>query len=142
MRHGELPVVRLRANQQEEKQEKPMSKVSPIHIDIAIHYRMKSGDFPYLGSTVAIQAIEDLFRRGLLERTTLSESGRSYQPTEGLGLWIDWLCETPFPVHRWSRPDQEVVGPEPPFKPSSHFDWDANPGTMVDPTGSPVPRRP
>jgi hypothetical protein len=84
--------------------------VSPLYIEIALHYHIHSDDFPILRreSCAGRAAINKMVGAGLLAHR--DTGARTYEPTEGLRVWIEALCATPFPERRWVMPEPTQRG--------------------------------
>jgi hypothetical protein len=84
---------------------------APLHILIGIHYHCSGSGEDYAqgtehgNSTGTAECIQDLIDAGLLKSNHgASAVRRKFEPTEGLAVWIDGLCRTPFPELKWVMP--------------------------------------
>lgn len=86
------------------------SRMTPLHIKIALHYHASPDQHPMLHNEKHREYAEDLVRAGLLrhecDRTTWPNLG--YVATDGLAVWVEALCSTPFPVQRWVVPARDA----------------------------------
>lgn len=89
--------------------------MTPLEIQIALHYRMGPNDFPN-DSPAARDAVQKLVNAGLLVDTHARTEcppcpipgpfpPPRYVATDGLALYVDRLQAVPFPVLRWSMPE-------------------------------------
>jgi hypothetical protein len=80
--------------------------LTPLHISIALHYHTRSDQFELVTmSSVRRQYALDLVAAGLLE-VQHDHQGHvtGFYRTDGLAVWVEALCATPFPVKRWVMP--------------------------------------
>lgn len=77
--------------------------VTPLYIEIALHYVCCVDDFPRKDAPACNGAIRDMESRGLI-REVLIPGSRQFEPTEGLRMWVNELCKVPFPVNKWVMP--------------------------------------
>lgn len=78
--------------------------MSPLEIRIALHYYAFVDDYRGEESRLKIDEIcNDFVRRGLLRLATTDEH-RRFVGTDALNLYVEALCNVPFPVQRWVIP--------------------------------------
>jgi hypothetical protein len=85
---------------------------TPLEISIALWYRCRVGDYGKgTGDcNYTAPAVKETFKRfvdaGLLG---LSPAGSDavYYGTDALGVYVDALCDVPWPVQKWVIPDKE-----------------------------------
>lgn len=89
--------------------------VTPLHLQIAIHYHISPGQWPQLSVPIHRQYADDLKAAGLLRLKDSSGGGSfaCYEKTDGLAVWIDAICATPFPVKQWVMPKPPITVREP-----------------------------
>lgn len=82
--------------------------VTPLHLQIAIHYHVSPEQWPMLHVPIHQQYADDLKAAGLLRLADGSGGGpfANYEKTDGLAVWIDAICSTPFPVKQWVMPEE------------------------------------
>ncbi|KAA0117918.1 hypothetical protein CIW48_27345 [Methylobacterium sp. P1-11] len=74
--------------------------VTPLHVHIALHYHVSPEQWHMLSVPIHRQYADDLVAAGLLQ----GSRDAGYEKTDGLAVWIDAICSTPFPVKRWVMP--------------------------------------
>ena len=85
-------------------------KLSPIHIEVLLHYLADPEEHPRHDSPAVMCAINWFLGEGIFELTKPSHSvamidyNSSYRVTERGRVFVDMLCETPFPVPTWKDP--------------------------------------
>ena len=80
--------------------------MTPLHIEIALHYHCRIDQFEMVTTNDTRREYAlDLVRAGLLAKK-LGENGSltGFIATDGLGVLVEALCSTPFPVKRWVMP--------------------------------------
>lgn len=83
---------------------------APLHLLIAIHYHTSGSGEDYCQGTPhgeskgTADCIQDLLGAGLLTTDDPYCGNRKYGPTDGLAVWINELCQVPFPVQKWIIP--------------------------------------
>jgi hypothetical protein len=83
---------------------------SPLEIGIALHYwttptEYDGGASEHFYSPATQEILSDFVSRGfLLHLDKPNEYGGMYRATEALGIWVDALCNIPFPVQQWVIP--------------------------------------
>lgn len=75
--------------------------VSPMHVEIALHYHCISEQHPDLHIPAYEECARDLENGGLLR--SLPRGG--YEASDGLAVWIEAICSTPFPALKWVMPN-------------------------------------
>jgi hypothetical protein len=82
--------------------------VSPLFIEIALHYHCRVDDFDLerFSAPAVQEALQSLVKAGLLERGGKFQP--VYVPTEGLKVWVDAICSVPFPQRRWMIPEPAI----------------------------------
>jgi hypothetical protein len=89
--------------------------VTPLHIQIAIHYHCSTEQWPQLHIPVHLRYAIDLNEAGLLECTAEEICGLppKFRSTDGLAIFVNAICATPVPKLQWvmpARPCQCVLG--------------------------------
>ncbi len=77
--------------------------ISPLIISIAIWYCTRPGDYngdDNYDAPAVQEGIKLLCDNGLL----VASKGQ-YMATEGLGVWVNALCNVPFPIQIWAIPE-------------------------------------
>lgn len=83
----------------------PPRRLTPLHILIAIHYHCHAEQHPMLHNQVHRDYAEDLAGAGLLRLANWATTATpAYEKTEGLAVFVEALCSTPFPVQKWVMP--------------------------------------
>lgn len=84
--------------------------MTPLHIQIGIHYWVEGGQTDYAagtahGNSPAVREIlREMEQAGMLKESHgASAVCRKYEPTDGLGVWIEALTEVPFPTLQWTK---------------------------------------
>lgn len=80
--------------------------MTPLHLQIALHYHSHPDQHPMLHNAVHREYAEDLVAAGMLQPGAGGLSGRevTYHATDGLAVFVEALCSTPFPVQQWVMP--------------------------------------
>jgi hypothetical protein len=79
--------------------------LTPLHILIAIHYHCHVEQHPMLHNQVHRDYAEDLAECGLLRAAGRHDDATAaYEKTDALAVFVEALCSTPFPVHKWVMP--------------------------------------
>lgn len=79
--------------------------MTPLMVQIGIHYVAMADDFRDLDAPAIKDAIEAFRSAGLLRPTSAGAAfQRLYQPTDGLRIWVDAICSVPWPEQKWSMP--------------------------------------
>lgn len=87
---------------------------TPLKIDIALWYHCRVGDYGKGNgdnnfSAPAVQAaLQDFVNGGLLERSPTGCEAE-YFGTEALGVWVDGICNVPWPIQKWVLPNGDRV---------------------------------
>jgi hypothetical protein len=82
---------------------------TPLKIDIALWYHCRVGDYgKHAGDNnfhaPAVQeALQDFVNGGLLAKSPDGCSAE-YYGTEALSVWVEGLCNVPWPVQKWVLP--------------------------------------
>lgn len=80
--------------------------MTPLEIQIGIHYATTMSDFRDLDAPAIGEAINRFVDLGMLEVTP---DGRSaYAATHGMRMWVESLCQSPLPERRWVFPEQSA----------------------------------
>jgi len=74
---------------------------TPNNIEVMIHYYGSRVVHPRIDAPAVRQAVAEFIEKGLLEPMDIADV---YQPTEGGNLYVEMLCEVPYPVRRWIDP--------------------------------------
>lgn len=91
--------------------------MTPLEISIALWYTTRPGDYGNHNgdNNLNAPAVQDSIQRfvaaGLLRRTLPVESKggtKSYIATEGLQVYVDYLCSVPLPEQKWVMPASPV----------------------------------
>lgn len=79
-----------------------MFTVTPLHLEIVMHYHTRGDDMVNLDAPAVKDYVKDLLLTGMLEDTS-REAGtlQSYRTTERGKVWLDYLLKVPFPVPSW-----------------------------------------
>lgn len=84
-------------------------RVTPLMLTIAVHYYTTGSDTEAYGASVGradapavVEQTKLLVDAGLLRPV---KGPRRFEQTAGLGVWIDALCQVPFPVMQWRIPE-------------------------------------
>jgi hypothetical protein len=79
--------------------------VTPLHIQIALHYYCFRTDWD-CSTPKHTEYVEDLCRAGLLERSGWPHSSRRFEATDGLKAYVEALTAIKLPVleTRWVIP--------------------------------------
>lgn len=80
--------------------------MTPLEIEIAIHYATKSGDYrdgDFSAKSVT-SAIHWFANEGMIELCRVGPECQKYQATDKLKFFVDHLCTIPLPVCSWSIP--------------------------------------
>ncbi|HLL28513.1 MAG TPA: hypothetical protein VKT73_12795 [Xanthobacteraceae bacterium] len=83
---------------------------TPLKIEIGMFYRItEGGDKDYRDGDLKLPAVRDAINEfvalGLLKKTP--DVTRLYQPTAGMTMWINALCEVPYPERHWVMPERQ-----------------------------------
>jgi hypothetical protein len=81
--------------------------VTPLYIEIALHYCCTVGEFPRIEAPACRDAVNALIDRGLLR---WNDEARGHEATDGLRLWLECLCAVPFPIQAWHVPSKQSAG--------------------------------
>lgn len=78
---------------------------TPFMIEIGLWYWTRGDDYRHgdLSAPILPGTLQDFVSGGLLRETP--DGPRKYEPTEALGIWVNGLCNVPWPVQRWVLPD-------------------------------------
>lgn len=74
-------------------------RVTPLHIELMIHYHSKASPWLYPSSTTE-HYTDDLLAWGMIALDTTDGPTSGYRSTEGGGMWVDRLCSIEPPVPR------------------------------------------
>ena len=74
-------------------------RLTPLHIEIMLHYACTSSPFPRLGAPACAEYAQQLYVEGLL-----MDDGAGFKATDKGKAWIHYLCEVPFPIQQWVLP--------------------------------------
>lgn len=87
--------------------------VSPVYLEIAIHYWTRHGDFDRADAPACAAAIEEMVRARILERVDSEKLSRVQKFVVGpaMSTWINALCSVPYPVPCWVIPDPKEPTP-------------------------------
>jgi len=86
-------------------------KMTPLKIEILLHYYSKSGDYPNLDAPAVAMAIEELCTEGILYKRLEfnSEKERKIGFTQdALAVYITELLSIPLPKQVWVIPEKCV----------------------------------
>lgn len=80
--------------------------MTPLMIEIGLHYRCTLGDFRNgdFSAPVILPMLLDFVAAGLLEDAGIGVTPR-FKATEGLAIWVEALCRVPWPVQHWVMPE-------------------------------------
>ncbi len=79
--------------------------MSPLYIEIALHYHCRTDDFPRLDAPAVKSALIDFVSSGLLRpQSDAPGTRRNYEPTDGLAVWVEALRAVPWPKQVWAIP--------------------------------------
>lgn len=88
--------------------------VTPLYIEIALHYYCRQDDFPRLTAPACREAVGRMIDAGLLE---VDFGARVGDPvlcaTDGLRAWVDAMRSVPMPEQHWVVPsvkEQNIQG--------------------------------
>lgn len=70
--------------------------ITPLHIELMIHYRCKTTRFPRADAPAVIEYTNVLKDLGLIRETTKDEEG-DYRATDRGLAYLEALCRVPFP---------------------------------------------
>lgn len=74
---------------------------TPNDIEVMIHYYGSRSVHPRIDAPAVREVTTRFLAAGLIEHTDQQDV---YRATEGGTLWIEMLCATPYPEHRWIDP--------------------------------------
>lgn len=101
-------VDRLRDLKPDPKEETATMRLTPLHIDIVLHYHARASDMTNLEAPAVRQYVNELVESGILAPRDIGLRNmldhRSYRLTEKGGVWLDALLSLPFPVQKWAMP--------------------------------------
>jgi hypothetical protein len=75
-------------------------KVSPGLIEIVLHYHCCPEPHPRADAPYVLDSTAELLTAGLIER----DARGIMRTTERGSAWVEMLCATPLPEHRWVDP--------------------------------------
>lgn len=79
--------------------------MTPLEIDILMHYHCRAEDYPNLTPPAQQSALQYFLTNGYLEKTELHEDmpakTMNYTPTEKLPVYCEALCKVPEPKQVW-----------------------------------------
>jgi hypothetical protein len=75
--------------------------VTPLYIEIALHYVCSTGEFSRKDAPACKEAIDSLREAGLLR---WNDFDQQHEATEGLRVWVNALTRVPLPVIQWAIP--------------------------------------
>lgn len=73
--------------------------MTPLHIELAIHYHCRTDQHERLNVPTVRQYAQDLVHAGML-----TPEGDGFYRTDGLAVFVNALCATPFPIKQWVMP--------------------------------------
>jgi hypothetical protein len=76
--------------------------MSPLEIEICLHYHSRVDDHPWLssGAPIVPQVFGGMMENGLLVKCSANPN-RCYEPTGKLHAYAHMLCDTPLPERAW-----------------------------------------
>lgn len=85
----------------------------PLEIMIGLHYWTTPGPYAanepsHANSPAVCEICRNFIERGLLVEGLSDRAkkyGAAYESTEALGVWVNALCDVPFPIQKWIIPD-------------------------------------
>lgn len=78
--------------------------MSPLEVEILIHYYCSALDFRDLGAPAIKSAINRFIALGLLKHND-GDEGSQYRPVrEALEIYIEAICSVPLPERQWVIP--------------------------------------
>lgn len=80
--------------------------MSPLEIEIILHYHISGVDHDRMTAPAVVDAIRRFMAAGLMQPKTGSQHKRSYELTDGGRMLVDALCSVPFPVQKWVMPER------------------------------------
>ena len=79
-----------------------MFTVTPLHLEIVMHYYTNGDDIPNLNAPAVREYLEDLKLSGMIEDIRQDAvARRSYRTTERGRVWLNYLLTVPFPEQAW-----------------------------------------
>lgn len=75
--------------------------MTPLHIELALHYHCRTDQHERLHVQTVRDYASDLVQAGMLMR-----DGDGFYRTDGLAVFVNALCATPFPVRQWVMPNR------------------------------------
>lgn len=86
--------------------------VNPLTIMVALHYWTTPGEYSehdqgHAKSPAVGEAVKRLIEAGLLMRSK-SLHRAPWETTPAMRVWVEGLCNVPFPVQQWVLPKQEA----------------------------------
>ena len=87
--------------------------MSPLQINILLHYYTSPTDYPELSFPAQQDALEYFLNAGFLTKTEpgedISADTRSYTPTEKLHVYCQALCQVPEPTQIWTVDMRKII---------------------------------
>jgi hypothetical protein len=86
---------------------------SPLEIMIGLHYwttpaEYADHDCAHQESPAVQEVLADFVARGLLRNLDVpNQYGGTYASTEALEVWVNGICDVPFPVQKWVLPSTD-----------------------------------
>ncbi len=79
--------------------------MTPLEIDILLHYHTRGIDYPDLSPPAQQSTIVGFLTDGYLEHgDNMPEDNMKYHPTDKLHFYVDAICSVPEPVQIWVIP--------------------------------------
>lgn len=74
--------------------------MTPLKIEILLHYYYSSQDFRDLGCTAVKEAIDKFCKAGILIEWA-NRTPKYYKNDEALELYVKTICAIPLPTQKW-----------------------------------------
>lgn len=86
-------------------------RVAPTVIEFAMHYYYSPEPYPNLHTPASQQALKLLKDAGIIETCEITKHGSALKLTGRGNAWVEMICCTPFPAHRWVDPREDLKCP-------------------------------